>query len=289
MPRVAVLADIHGNGPALDAVLADMADAAVDHVLVPGDVVNRGPYTREVLEIVFAQTWSVIRGNHELYLLHAGTPYGNPAWPPFSNVMRLRASLPRRWIDVIAGLPDSLLYRPPDAPPIAMFHASPGDHWRGLMPNPDDTSDEELAATFANVGAETILTAHTHLHFERRVGGLHVLNPGAVGSPLDGVPGARYLLLDSDGDGWHATFRHVHYDLTPLLDRFTESGFVAENGVVGWLLVEEFNTLRPCITTFYRWLGKHHGDITPTLDHCADWAAASDRWNTLPSPYRLNL
>ena len=69
MTRLAVLADIHGNLPALQAVIADMAQFAVDQVVVAGDSVNWGPFSRQVMELIWAHRWPVIRGNNELYLL----------------------------------------------------------------------------------------------------------------------------------------------------------------------------------------------------------------------------
>ena len=73
MTRIAVLADIHGNLPALNAVIDDMARFAVDHVVVAGDSVNWGPFSREVLEIIAARKWAVIRGNNAYYALDYAT------------------------------------------------------------------------------------------------------------------------------------------------------------------------------------------------------------------------
>ena len=73
MTRLAVLADIHGNLPALQAVIDDMAQFAVDQVVVAGDSINWGPFSREVLEVIRERRWPVIRGNNELYLLDYDT------------------------------------------------------------------------------------------------------------------------------------------------------------------------------------------------------------------------
>ncbi len=69
MTRLAILSDIHGNLPALEAVMADMAQFVVDHVIVAGDSINWGPFSREVVETVLLNNWAAVRGNNELYLL----------------------------------------------------------------------------------------------------------------------------------------------------------------------------------------------------------------------------
>ncbi len=69
MARIAVIADIHGNMPALEAVISDLADQAVDEVLVGGDLVGRGPEGSRVVKRVRELGWPAIGGNHEDYLL----------------------------------------------------------------------------------------------------------------------------------------------------------------------------------------------------------------------------
>ena len=80
MTRLAILADIHGNLPALAAVRADLATQAVDRVIVAGDLINWGPCSAQVVEQVVADGWDVVRGNHELILLDYGTPRAPAAW-----------------------------------------------------------------------------------------------------------------------------------------------------------------------------------------------------------------
>src|SRR5688500_2479272 len=67
--RLAILADIHSNYPALEAVLADLATQGVDEVIVAGDAVNGAPFVREVQDTLYEQGWRMVRGNHEQYML----------------------------------------------------------------------------------------------------------------------------------------------------------------------------------------------------------------------------
>ena len=84
MTRLALLADIHGNLPALEAVIEDMAQFAVDHVVVAGDSVNWGPCSRQVMEIITERAWALIRGNNELYVLDHDTERAPPHWASFT-------------------------------------------------------------------------------------------------------------------------------------------------------------------------------------------------------------
>ena len=80
LTTLAVLSDLHGNLPALEAVLADLAQFQVDQAIVAGDVINWGPFSAQVMERVTAGGWAVIRGNNEFYLLDYDTPRAPAAW-----------------------------------------------------------------------------------------------------------------------------------------------------------------------------------------------------------------
>ncbi|HEX8217763.1 MAG TPA: metallophosphoesterase family protein [Chloroflexia bacterium] len=106
MTRVAVLADIHGNLPALEAVSRDLEQFGVDLVVVAGDLINWGPCSEQVLEFVAERRWPVIRGNHEFYLLDYGTDRAPVAWQDssqFATLPWLRNQLAGRWQTTIAA------------------------------------------------------------------------------------------------------------------------------------------------------------------------------------------
>ena len=134
MTRLAVLADIHGNLPALQAVIKDMAQFAVDQVVVAGDSVNWGPFSREVMEVVSAGGWAAICGNNELYALDFETPRMPPHWSSFTLPPILREQLGADWLNAIACLPDELCLRFLDAPALRVFHGVPGDPFQRSYP-----------------------------------------------------------------------------------------------------------------------------------------------------------
>ena len=267
MTKLAILADIHGNLPALETVLADLGQFRVDHVIVAGDVVNWGPFSAGVMERVTAEGWAVMRGNNEFYLLDYGTPRAPAAWSDASQwplLPWLKRQLQGRWETVIAAWPDTLCLRFPDAPPIRVVHGSARSAWESIFPQVTEAEAETL---LAGVEESTVIAAHSHLPMDRHVGRWHILNPGSVGVPLDGRFRARYTLLEGRADGWTATPRELPFDPAPVLLEFEQSRFVEECGVMGQLVVDEFRTARLQVHPFLHWRQAVCPDapLTPSL------------------------
>ncbi len=287
MTRLAILADLHGNLPALEAVLADMASLGVDHVVVAGDVINWGPFSAQVTERVLTEGWAVIRGNNEFYLLDHDTPrapaeWNNPAQYPM--LPWLKRQMPASQYAQIAAWPDTLSLRFPDAPPLRVSHGTPRSPWEPIY---SLMSDDQIIPLLEDVEESTLIVGHTHLPMERRVGRWHILNPGAVGLPLDGDPTASYMLLDSAGDGWRPTFRRVLFDYEPLFHEFERQRFVEECHLVGYLAHKEFQTWRLQLLPFLLW----HQAERPTeplgLD-LLNYYTEADRWAHTPLAYHVN-
>lgn len=255
MTKLAILADIHGNLPALEAVWEDLSQFEVDHVVVAGDVINMGPFSREVLDYLAGRDCAIIRGNHEYYLLDYDTPRAPEEWAILTDG---RLAGPRwihhlvgdAWQTRIATWPDTISLRFPDAPPLRVVHGIPGNPWKGIYP---DTQDDQIVAMLAEVEETTIVTAHTHLTLDRTIDRWHVVNPGSVGHPFDGIHSASYLLLESCGDGWHATHRRVPFDRERLIQELERQSHVADHGAFGRLLIQEFRTARQYVGPFMQW------------------------------------
>lgn len=288
MTTLAILADIHGNLPALEAVAGDLAQFAVDGVIVAGDVIGWGPFSAQVLERITGEGWPAIRGNHELYLLDYQTARAPAAWDDrarFSLLPWLHRQLRGRWRNTIAAWPDGLSLRFPDAPPVRVVHGSPRSHWEPLFPL---SPEAEIETMLAGVEEGTVVAAHTHLAMDRTAGRWHLLNPGTVGVPLDGLFSASYLLLEGDATGWRPTFRRVPFDYEPLFREFARQGFVEECGVIGQLVLEEFRTARIQVAAFNRWHRACCPDQPLTMDLLAAFATV-DKWDYILPAHHLNL
>ncbi len=239
MFRAAILSDIHGNIPALEAVLTDIRRAAPDQVIVAGDLVGRGPQSREVLETVTATGWPVIMGNHEEFQVQCAQ--GNVPdnwhdgwWNPTRMVIE---SLGAQWIAWMAALPFQHILEVPGALPILVVHGSPRQTYEGL--NPHD-SDEKILDILAGTPYPVVVSGHTHYAMNRHVGSYHVINAGSVGAPFD-HPGAQYALLEWNGQAWDVNLRRVPYDREQTLRIWRETGFW-DSGIAARVFAYELET-----------------------------------------------
>lgn len=285
MTRLLVLSDIHSNLPALEAVLNDAAPYNADYMVVAGDVVNWGPFSRQVMETLACVPCAIIRGNNELYLTDWQTARAPHTWSHFTLPPYTIRQLGDRWMNAISAWPDSLTLRFRDAPAIQVVHGSPRSAFEAILPTSTDT---EIAAMLDGVEATTIIAAHTHLSLDRQVGRWHVLNGGTVGNPLDGNMSASYMILDSDGDGWQASHRRVAFDTQRVLDEFARTGFVEQCGVVGHLVVQEYRSARLEVLPFLEWWRKTCPDVPHTMDLLEQFSKVNKR-DYMPAAYQVGM
>lgn len=191
--RIAVLADIHGVLPALEAVLAEPEVAAADRIVVLGDAAA-GPNPCEVLDLLLGlgdrAAW--IRGNADRELVEYRR--GKPAADPGSIGAWAARQLGDRHLDRLARLPLSLSLPVDGLGRMHFCHATPRrDDEMVLVESGFDRWDD----VFDGLGdeVETVVCGHTHMPFLRLVNGRLVVNPGSIGMPY-GRPGAHWALLD---------------------------------------------------------------------------------------------
>ncbi|MDX2076618.1 MAG: metallophosphoesterase family protein [bacterium] len=262
MTTIALLADIHGNLPALEAVLEDIKQFDVDGIIVAGDSVNSAPFSAQVLERLVKEHVHIMRGNHEFYALEHDTPRAPQERKDFTTPIWLKKNLGAKWLNFIAALPDTLTLHYPDATSVRVVHGSPNNHFKGIYPH---TTSEDIYDMLESVSEETVLLAHTHLainrHIEIHGRKWHLINAGSVGLPLDGVPSrASYAILEGDYTGWKPTFRRVMYDNSRLFEAFEQSDLIGACGVTGRMIIEEFRHGRPYIYPFMIWWKSQHAD-----------------------------
>ena len=204
--RIAALYDIHGNLPALEAVLALIRRESVDQIVVGGDVVP-GPMPRETLERLLAVEIPArfIVGNGEVAVL-AELAGAVPAVPPkYRDLIRWSAAqLGPGYEQALAAWPRTLSLQIPGIGDVLFCHATPRNEneiFTRLTPA------DRLRPIFDPVGAALVVCGHTHMPFDRTIGRTRVVNPGSVGMPF-GEPGADWLLLGPD-----VQLRHTPYDL----------------------------------------------------------------------------
>jgi putative phosphoesterase len=190
--RVAALYDVHGNLPALEAVLAEIEPDVV--VVVGGDVVG-GPFGAETLERLRALGDRVhwIRGNAERELVEQPAP--REGGPPPGELERMRAQLTDKQVEFVYGLPERLELEVDGLGRVLFCHAVPQNDLDIVTPL---TANERIARIVAEVGVDAIVAGHTHMQDDRRVGSVRWVNAGSVGMPYEDEPGAYWALLGPD-------------------------------------------------------------------------------------------
>jgi predicted phosphodiesterase len=224
MMRVAALYDIHGNLPALEAVLQDIRQADVDRVVVGGDVVP-GPMPRETLRRLLDLDLPThfIYGNGELAILAqmAGARTGSVTYwgttsgarPPESILEIYRwtaAQLQPEFEPVLARWAKTVQLEIAPLGRVLFCHSTPRSETEGFTRL---TAEDRLLPLFEPLQVSVLVCGHTHMQFDRRVGRTRVVNAGSVGAPF-GEPGAYWLLLGPD-----LQLRRTHYDFAHAAER----------------------------------------------------------------------
>jgi putative phosphoesterase len=217
--RVAALYDIHGNLPALEAVVAELE---ADAVVVGGDVAS-GPMPLETLELLrsLEQPVHYVRGNADRVLDLDGIPEPNRSarlWVAerlSEDDLRFLNDLP---LDVVVD-------------GVRFCHGAPGSDVETITRL---TPDERLRTLLAGVREPTVVCGHTHVQFDRVVDGTRVLNAGSVGYPYEANPGAYWLLLGEDPE-----FRRTPYDVEGAMRRIEATGYPRLGDYLAELAVED--------------------------------------------------
>ncbi|HUZ84341.1 MAG TPA: metallophosphoesterase family protein [Gaiellales bacterium] len=200
--RVAALYDIHGNLPALEAVLAEVESAAVDVVVVGGDVVS-GPFPAATLELLLGLGGRVrfLRGN-------ADRLEAEPDWVGAQFDAGRRA--------LITTWPAAVVLEPAGLGAVRFCHGSPRSDEESITPA---TPDRRLRPMLAGVVESVVVCGHTHMQFDRVAGRHRVVNAGSVGMPYEGRRGAYWALL---GPG--VELRRTAYDAVRAAARIRSDG-----------------------------------------------------------------
>jgi diadenosine tetraphosphatase ApaH/serine/threonine PP2A family protein phosphatase len=214
---IAALYDVHGNLPALEAVLSELGER--DPIFVGGDVVA-GPWPAEALERLRALGDRVawVRGNADREL-------GEPArqregGPPPEVLEWVRSRLSEEQLDFVTRLPTRRAASVDGLGPVLFCHATPrsdDELLTGISP------DERWADALSGVSERTVVVGHTHVQFDRQVGEMRVVNAGSVGMPYEARPGAYWVRLGPDVE-----FRRTGYDVDAAAEAIGTTGWPEE-------------------------------------------------------------
>lgn len=229
--RIAAVSDIHGNLPALEAVVRDFTRRGVDAVVNLGDHLSGPLLPAETATYLMAQDWTQLAGNHERQLLEDSGTLGAS-----DEYARARlSSEARSWIATLrpAQRFDDDVY---------LCHGTPSSDLVYLLESVDTegarlATEDEVASRAGELSASLVLCGHSHVpRAVRTVRGQLLVNPGSVGLqaydwdvPLphvvsNGSPDARYAILERGADGWTASLISVPYDYRPMAKLARDNG-----------------------------------------------------------------
>lgn len=219
MERIAVLADIHGNLPALGVVVADIVRRGITTVVNLGDHASGPLWPAATLAFLMQQPWTHIAGNHDRHLVQQ-----EPATHGASDRYAF-AQLNEAHLAWLCALPTTR-HLPPD---ILLCHGTPSNDDQYLLETVDQgvvrlATQQEIAQRLAGIQAAVILCAHTHIPRVVHLDGQLIVNPGSVGLPAymdetpephivaTGSPLARYAIVEAHADGWCVELIALPYD-----------------------------------------------------------------------------
>ena len=217
--RVAALYDIHGNLPALEAVLADIRRAGVDRIVIGGDVVP-GPMPLETIGCLLDLDLPTdfIRGNgdREVAARMRGVDTGTVPEKFRPVIDWVAGALRPEHERLLDGWPATVRVETPELGDVLFCHATPRndtDIFTRLTP------EDRVRPVLAGVDAPVIVCGHTHMQFDRAIAGTRVVNAGSVGMPF-GEAGAYWLLLGTD-----LQLRRTSYDLVGAAERIRATSY----------------------------------------------------------------
>lgn len=217
--RVAVVSDVHGNLPALEAVLAEIEREGVDLVVSGGDV-GMGPMPAECVDALLALDrvlW--VRGNAD----REAVP---ERYEELARWVAERLGPERR--QLLAGAPLTAAVDVEDLGPVLCFHGTPRSDEEILTKL---SPEQRVAEALDGVEQRVVVHGHTHVQYDREVAGRRVVNVGSVGIPYEGRPGAFWALLGPDVE-----LRRTDYDVGAAVAAIRATGYPAIDELAGWLL-----------------------------------------------------
>jgi putative phosphoesterase len=228
--RIAVVTDVHGNLPALEATLARIDELGVERVYCGGDLVGYGPHPNEVCALIEDRGIPTIYGNYDYAIARdlddCGCAYVTQHERELGqeSIAWTLAHTGRRAKDFMRGLPFDLRLRVGERR-VHLVHGSPRKVNEYLFEDKPASLYERLAAAEQS---EVLVFGHTHKPWVAEFGDVLFVNCGSVGKPKDGDPRAAFAVLEDAGDRVDVTIERVDYDAREVAEQVRAAGLPAE-------------------------------------------------------------
>ncbi len=281
--KIAVLADIHANYPALLEVTEHVKSWEPDLVFVAGDTVNRGPRPLECLRFIQEKArlegWRVIRGNHEDYVIVHSQPDAPRTGALFELFRYSHWTYEQIGGDTttLEALPEAYSHEESECGEFRGVHASMRGNRYGIYPEMSDRTLKKLIKPPPAV----LAVGHTHRPLVRQVDGTLVVNAGSVGLPFDGDARAAYAQIIWAQGSWRAEIIRLPYNISQTKQDYIDTGFLENAGPLARLIQLE---LEHSLSQLYLWMSRY---MNPVLDEEISVEAAAAKYLKAPliEPY----
>jgi putative phosphoesterase len=234
--RFAVLADIHANLPALEAVLADIRTQDVNGIIVAGDLIGICPFPCEVVDRLRSQHCHMVLGNAETDMLRRYAGKEPPEWHSLKQMAPARFwynLLDSQTLQFLATLSEQIIITVPGTASIRVVHGSPKGIRDGIYPAVDPPS---VDVALSLIDETVLICGHTHEQFVEQRQDRMVMNPGAV-TNASGDIRTQYAILYWEKTQWYVQHRAVTYDTRLVRKGFEERGLLTEGGVIARVML----------------------------------------------------
>ena len=202
-----MIADVHGNAPALAAVLQDLERDQPDLIVSCGDL-TWGPLPEETYELARGLNARFVRGNADRAVLEGASETEREQWMQAHHTDAMR--------DFLGAFEENVVVEIDGLGAVRLCHGSPRSDEECVTP---ETPEERVREFSAGVDERVIVTAHVHIQFDREAAGIRSVNAGSVGLPYEGRAGAYWALFGPDVE-----LRRTEYDVDATVERFRASG-----------------------------------------------------------------
>jgi putative phosphoesterase len=214
---IGLIADVHSNVVALEAVLSEMESLGIEKILHAGDIVGYNPYPNETIELFRKRKMLSIRGNHERALLSGDMSDLN--WYAACALQWTSNTISRENLDYISKLKDTEVISVDDSE-IFMAHGSPNDLDEYVYP------EYVEPGLLTMTGSDILVLGHTHIQFKKEFKEGIIVNPGSVGQPRDQNPASAFAILETDTN--QIELKRTGYDIEKVIEDMRKT-YLPEN------------------------------------------------------------
>lgn len=285
--RIAILSDVHGNLPALEAVLEDLNAQKPDGLIVAGDFVG-GPHPNETIELLrsWKPNWMIL-GNSDINLLRYLDNQVSLAYRTAKQFALLRwgsTHISSESLKFLRDLPQQQVISLDGMASLRVVHGSLDDPFDGYDP---EFEPEKFETDLDHLEEIVLICGHTHCPWIVEKNNKLALNPGSVAGPLNGYVGTQYALLNWVDGHWNAQLRALPYDLSRIRTDFLESGLLESGGALARCFLHSNETGQDVSRQFLQFafmLAEQagHSNCSVVPDEIWDMAEATfdwDEWN----------